>query len=320
LPLHSTLFQAPTIEKLARIIGDRQTSVTWSSLVPINPNGFKLPFFCVHAVGGNVLSYQRLARYLGVDRPFYGLQAIGLDGKRSPYKRIEDMAVHYLSEILSVQPNSPYFLGGHSFGGLIALEIAQQLYRQGHQVAFLGLFDTPVPHYVEELAPIERFAAHFNNISHLDLKERIIYVFEKFKLSIAQKIPRSINNCYWQLTNIFRSPQQLLNSKIARANQQALANYIPSVYPGKITLFRAKIKHLQNYFNPDLAWSQLALGGVELHEIPGNHNSFLLKKENSQVFAQMLKECLEKEHEYISNSRFMNLDAKEERIMLKEKV
>jgi acyl carrier protein len=112
LPL-STLFQGPTIEKLATIV-NQSTEKMWSSLVAIQPNGTKQPFFCVPGIGGNVTDFYELAQQLGKDQPFYGLQAVGLDGKSKPYTNIEDMATHYLKEIQTVQPQGPYLLGGHS--------------------------------------------------------------------------------------------------------------------------------------------------------------------------------------------------------------
>jgi len=93
-----------TVSQLAAVI-QKDWTPEWSSLVAINPiqsaqqTGSKPPFFCVHALGGNVLEYYDLAHYLGTDQPFYGLQSPGLDGKRSPHTRVEDMAAHYIKEM-----------------------------------------------------------------------------------------------------------------------------------------------------------------------------------------------------------------------------
>ena len=106
---------------------------------------FQTAFFCIHAGGGNVLMYRDLARRLGPDQPFYGLQAQGLDGKQPRHKRIEDMAAHYIKEIQTLEPKGPYFLGGSSFGGAVAFEMARQLDAQGQKVALVALFDTAGP-------------------------------------------------------------------------------------------------------------------------------------------------------------------------------
>jgi thioesterase domain-containing protein len=114
-----------------------------SPLVPIQTAGTAAPFFCVAGGGGSVLYYYALATYLGTDQPFYGLQAIGLDGECEPLTRVEDLAVAYLDEIQRIQPHGPYLLGGHCFGGLVAFEMAQQLRRRGEQIALLVIMDVP---------------------------------------------------------------------------------------------------------------------------------------------------------------------------------
>ncbi|MBS0172290.1 MAG: amino acid adenylation domain-containing protein [Nitrospira sp.] len=133
LPM-AVLFQAPTIEQLADVLAGEGCTVRWRSLVAIQPEGPKMPFFAVPGVGGNVLVFARLAKLLGEEQPFYGLQARGLDGKEKPFMRVEDMAAHYIEEIRSIQPRGPYLIGGTCTGGLAAYEMAQQLTAQGETV------------------------------------------------------------------------------------------------------------------------------------------------------------------------------------------
>jgi acyl carrier protein len=141
LPL-AALFQAPTIRQLARVMRQEGWLGAWSSMVMIQGGGKRTPFFCVHAAGGNVLEYRDLARLLGPDQPFYGLQAKGLDGKEEPHTTIKEMADHYLKEMREVQPEGPYLIGGRSSGGTIAFEMACRLAAEGQEVALLALLDT----------------------------------------------------------------------------------------------------------------------------------------------------------------------------------
>jgi amino acid adenylation domain-containing protein len=156
LPL-ATLFQAATIEELSKIIRQEEWLAPWSSLVAIQPNGSRPPLFYIHAGGGNLLVYRDLGLSMGPDQPVYGLQPRGLDGKYAPHTRVEDMAAHYLALIKSRQPHGPYFFAGLSTGGIVALEIAQQLHRLGEEVALLALFDTYGPGYPKLLPPLLRF-------------------------------------------------------------------------------------------------------------------------------------------------------------------
>ncbi len=144
LPL-ATLFRYPTIEALAPHVRSGDAQAAWASLVPIQTQGSRPPFFCVPGAGGNVLNFYDLARLLGAEQPFYGLQAVGLDGVSEPHRTVEAMAAHYVSEIRRVQPHGPYVIGGHSFGGLVAFEMAQQLLRAGEEVARLIVLDTSAP-------------------------------------------------------------------------------------------------------------------------------------------------------------------------------
>jgi hypothetical protein len=85
-----------------------------------------------------------LAHAVRTDRPVYGLQARALDSQSPPDMRVERMAEEYLRCIRQVQPNGPYAIVGFSFGGLIALEMAQRLRREGETVELLALLDTYV--------------------------------------------------------------------------------------------------------------------------------------------------------------------------------
>ena len=144
LPL-AILFEAATIEHLAIALQEEQEEKPWSPLVPIQPHGQKPPFFCIPGAGGNVIYFYDMVRELGPDYPFYSFEARGLDGILEPHESVEEMATCYIEAMQTVQPEGPYFLGGHSFGGWIAFEMAQQLQRQGYEVALLVILNTPTP-------------------------------------------------------------------------------------------------------------------------------------------------------------------------------
>ncbi|MBW4669172.1 MAG: amino acid adenylation domain-containing protein [Cyanomargarita calcarea GSE-NOS-MK-12-04C] len=306
LPL-ATLFQSGTVEALASIIREEQNlalvnqkkqSASWSSLVPIQPKGDKPPFFCIHAMGGNVLSYYELSRHLGDKQPFYGLQSQGLDGQ-IPNSVLEDMASHYLKEIQTVQPKGPYLLGGHSFGGLVAYEIAQQLYKQGEQVDLLVLFDTPVPGVELRLPLLQRVPIHLKKLfqqgpSYFGKKIKgwlpWLTLMLKNKLKIASGKP-------------IEDIEALLPHDIVRlANHEARDKYVIQPYPGKLTILGVSGDMRESddgypgigyKLDPNYGWTDnLVKGGFSVQIVPGNHVS-MLTEPHVQVLAEKLKLCLE---------------------------
>lgn len=298
LPL-ATLFQAPTIRQLAALLKD-DPSAPWSSLVPIQPLGSRKPFFCVHAVGGNVLEYYDLARHLGTDQPFYAFQSRGLDETQTPHTCIEDMAAHYVKELREFQPEGPYFIGGRSLGGTIAFEMARQLNAQGQEIGLLALLDSyPVGHAKlsaqhdssksEVRHYLKKAGAHFSNMRTLPLTEKFGYLLDK-----SQYLPIRIKSRAWR--TIYRSYQSL-GQEVPRAlriieefNWLAAREYTPHFYDGQITLFWAS-KDLRAKFDLLEGWQSLALGGMEVHEVPGTHLD-MIKEPHVAELAKKLDQCL----------------------------
>ena len=142
----STLVEAPTVTALAARIATAQRNLpTHPTCVPLNAVGTRPPLFCVAGAGGLALNFLALARRLGPDQPVYGLQAQGLESRAVPDWTVRRHAQRHLAVLRLIQPRGPYHLAGFSFGGLIALEMAQLLADAGEQVAMLMLLDPTLP-------------------------------------------------------------------------------------------------------------------------------------------------------------------------------
>ncbi|MDJ0515625.1 MAG: AMP-binding protein [Trichodesmium sp. MO_231.B1] len=279
----ATLLEAPTIEKLAKVIREKGYSARWRSLVPIQPLGSKTPIFCMHALGASVLYYRRLALELGLDQPFYGLQAQGLDGKQPPLTKIEDMAARYVKEIQTIQPEGDYIIGGSSFGGMVALEVAQQLIAQGQRVALLVVFDTPAPGCFTRIPLNQRLSDHFDNFWKLGPNYILKKITGRFQWFKHRNKERNQRNSF-SLDNI--NPNQI----VQRANKQAGRKYVPQVYPGKVALFRAIHKSAPEGWqvDPQMGWGNLASGELEVYEVPGGHST-IFREPHVQVLAEKLR-------------------------------
>ena len=282
LPL-ATLFQAPTIAQLADKLRQQGWQPAWNSLVALRPSGARPPFFCVHAVGGNVLEYQALARYLAPEQPFYGLQSIGLDGQQSPLTSITAMAAHYIKEMRQLQPAGPYYLGGRSFGGAVAFEMARQLQSQGEPVALLAMLDTYPLGWLKLLEPAlaanykrafqrQAIKRHLANLRTLSLKGKVNYFLVK-----ANYKKRKYLHFIWKFQQRFQAGStRSLSAKlrdIEELNYLASKNYIPQIYPGQVTFFCAgeEISAAES----QLGWKLLSAGNVEVVDIPGDHQSMI---------------------------------------------
>jgi thioesterase domain-containing protein/acyl carrier protein len=293
LPL-ATLFEAPTIEGLAERLRGEGWKAPWSPLIAIQPQGELPPFFCVHGVGGNVLNYRSLSTHLGAQQPFYGLQSRGLDGREPPILRIEEMAELYLAEIRRVRPNGPYLLGGASFGGVVAYEMARQLERAGAETALVALFDTNPVNYEaadrDAAAPgglVARMRVHFDVLRRGP--DRWSYFRKK-----ARRVRRKLIYGAWQKTaGVFEKlrrplPRSLQN--VQQANYKALSDYRPGTYGGRVVLFCAAGEPEEFNREKRRGWRLLA-PHLEVLTVPGDHLT-MIEEPHVRELAERLREVM----------------------------
>jgi amino acid adenylation domain-containing protein len=283
LPI-AILFQAPTIEKLAEVMCREGWTASWSSLVAVQPGGSRPPFFCVHAVGGNILNYELLSRYLGPEQPFYALQSRGLDGRHAPHDSVHDAAAHYLQELRAVQPRGPYHLGGSSSGGIVAFEMAQQLVAQGETAGLVVFIDTqllsrvPGPSRLRE--PAREIATRVDwHLGQLLLKapeEWPAYLLERARHKARALLGRAEP----------AAPTPLLREVYAR-NRRALEAYVPRVYPGQITMLLSEAEPFRAFHDLRLEWSRYAAGGLVVRFVPGAHEHVLDEPNVAAVAAEL---------------------------------
>ncbi|MEA5570288.1 amino acid adenylation domain-containing protein [Calothrix sp. UHCC 0171] len=271
LPL-TTFLQATTIAELADILQKEDHSELWSTLVPIQPNGKKPPLFFIHGADGNVLVFQHLVKYLDSEQPIYGLQAHILDGKKDIRQRIEDIATEYIQYIRNVQPQGPYNLCGYSVGGVIIFEMAQQLLAQGEDVGLLALLDTTCPKYYRQLSLGNWLAYHWQTFKNLKLAHKLIYLqgglqerWRKTVIAIQEIVSPSIPT-----VNKTSDEEEIFSRFV-----NAVCDYIPQMYPGKIILFRCLEQIWWVQHDRQLGWAELTEKPVEVIDVPGHHDHLI---------------------------------------------
>ncbi len=269
-------------------------------IVPAAPGTASRPFFCIHPAGGDVLCFFPLARYIGL--PFFGFQARGLEDAGEPFATIEEMAAHYATEIRSVQPAGPYRIGGWSFGGLAAFELAQQLRAAGEAVELLAIVDTApgvedsggpetdvkegedetpwlltIAEYVKGLRG-QNLGLVAADLSPLDPEAQLRLFVERLKRA-------GITHGGDSLAQLRR----LL--KVFKTNVRAYRRYVPRPYAGAITLIRAEGAHFDPALGPDLGWEKLSPLPIDRQTVPGDHVT-LLAEPHVRTLADRLRDRL----------------------------
>jgi amino acid adenylation domain-containing protein len=292
MPL-SVLFATPTVARMAKHIaaangheGPRSSQV----LVSIQSQGSRVPFFCVHAVGGQVISYAELSQEMGLEQPFYGLQSPPANFSPESDISIEQMATLYNREIRSVQPVGPYLLSGWSMGGLVAWEMAQQLMKEGETMGLLALMDTTPPSgYLEaddradEISMLARFALDMSRLVGKDPRPLV----EQFFQADAQD--------QWKMVQETLTSYGVLAPKTAHAEMTALLNVFTrnalamnnySLHPSDQSVVFFRASETPERFSK--LWTKWSGGGIQFHLVPGDHFT-MLRRPNVRIIAETLQ-------------------------------
>ncbi|HVS00085.1 MAG TPA: amino acid adenylation domain-containing protein, partial [Thermoanaerobaculia bacterium] len=272
LPLAAVL-RNPTVERLAMVLREGEEP-SRGVLVELAA-GTGRPFFCVHAVGGEVLSYVHLARHL--DRPVYGFQA-------QEDATLEEMAARYIRALREVQPEGPYSLGGWSMGGVVAFEMARQLEQQDEAVDAVVLIDSRAPRQVPERADGELVALFAQDVSRL---------LGLGGLDLPPQLDAG-EALHWLSAEAERTgllPPGAGSGEVERrfaafqANFRALERYSGEPCAAPLILFQASRP------DPDLGWGCLARGPFETHQLAGDHYT-LLRPPHVEGLARLLRQRL----------------------------
>jgi amino acid adenylation domain-containing protein/non-ribosomal peptide synthase protein (TIGR01720 family) len=283
------LFANPTVQGLAAVLRRESGELPYSPLVAIQLGGALPPFFCVHPAGGGAFVYRDLARCLGADRPFYAFQAPGQIEGQEPLDRMASLAALYVEAMREAQPVGPYLLGGWSFGAYVAFEMAQQLTAIGKEVALLAIFDVTAQPETGGRNPLEVSDAKLLcDLLELPISEQELMSVEPDRqLAWVVELGRQRN----ALPADLGAGEIARHLKLTRAHATAEQSYTARPYPGRISLFRAAEQPASRAQDRAMGWDALALGGLGIHEVPGNHMT-MFEKSYVRALAEQLGQCL----------------------------
>jgi len=233
------------------------------------------PLFFVHSIWGDVLGMRQLAVAMRSDVPVYGLRARGLQGEE-PQGSVEEMAATYVEVIRSRQPRGPYRIAGHSFGGLLAFEIARLLSEQGEEVDWLGLIDAELS--TDAHSPGRRWAHrlalpyHYARAALRRPRAAIRALFSAVPRLVRRGFDRlhrdtalAESEATW-MEGASEAHQRLATHFLVLA-----ASYRPRPYRGSMTYFLPTVRRFHLFADPLPVWHRLTAGQIEIERVPGPH-------------------------------------------------
>ena len=251
------------------------TLIRSSPFIQIKAGSQKPPIFITHGLSGTA-QFSGLAKEIRTGHPIYGIQGKGIDGMEEPFERVEDMAEFYLEALENLCPQGPYILIGYSFGGLVALEMAQRL-KTKSKVAFLVLVDAyPHPSYYawpERMRlSATRAKGHVNAMRQLPFASAFSYFLNGLKRRLH--IPGASEESKPSAEMLSLPFGESALRRVKQKAYLAYESYRPSFYRGKIYFITTQTK---SFFPEDPAaiWGPLT-ADLQVEVIPGNHLNIVI--------------------------------------------
>jgi thioesterase domain-containing protein len=275
------------------------------SIVPLQPLGDRDPVFALGGHNGDVFCYRALARCLGADQPFFGLQPPGLEGRDEPLRRIEDLAAFFAAEIRGVRPEGPYVLAGYCAGGTIAFETARQLVAAGSAVRFVALFAGPHPAWYRALPQLghrlglqaDRVRRHGRALVALGPAERRAYVADAMRRRDGEREAARAAAA---------DPELRRRARLGEVTLAAVRAYTPRRFVGRLALFLPSAGW-RDAWDPFLCrrWRGLAAEVVDLFGPDGCPGDRLLLEPAVAGLAESFRRYRDQErpHPYPASSR-----------------
>jgi thioesterase domain-containing protein len=254
-----------------------------SAIVPLQPNGERMPVFAVPGHNGDVFCYRAFSQALGADGPFFGLQLPGSDGQGEPYSNVEKIAAYLAQQVRAFRPQGACIVAGFCAGGAVAFELAQQLLSGGTSVAFLALFGSPYPDF---FGPLQQFRyrmahraegwhGHARALAGKQWRGRIGYL----NAVLRQRASR---------TGAAADPVLAQRAKVERATLAAVRTYTPR-------FLACRVQH----FMPSESWANSGCGGPRWSTVAHRADVFfgpdgctadnMLLAQHAPVFAELFR-------------------------------
>jgi acetoacetyl-CoA synthetase len=270
----SSLLRAPTIAALVALIDAPDPGMGLPIELAAGTGG--RPVFLLPWWTGEVFHLRVLATRIATDRPIYGVAVDQVDETIDPSARVAEMAARCVQSMRRVQPSGPYAFIGHSFGGLLGLEVALILSEQGEEVEFFGAVDTAIHHRWHSRGErIGRCAQALLGAGPGELRRlAFLWIREHTKTTarLHGAAQRAVND-------------EVIAHRADPAGTEAWRCYRPRPWAGALVLFRAE--RSQTIFDSLPLWRRTALGGVTVEDVRGEHRAGLDERAVDELALQI---------------------------------
>jgi thioesterase domain-containing protein/acyl carrier protein len=296
------IFEAPTIEELANVIGAAETAERLIRVIPLQTNGSRPPFFCICLFVGSGPAFLPLTKHLGEDQPFYGLlPSEALASELSPPYRLSDIGEYFVDVIRNKRPEGPYVIGGFCADGVLAYEVARQLRELGEEVSLLILFDAQTPERqqnyigakIQFYSLVKRFLPR-QILRHLAaLRKGGLTRSRDYLQKRVRDVINDIGSIFWQerlkwRTRVHKGELYEMRELLFVAEKA----YDPPRYDGDVALFRcSQYRAVSGDENRCGGWDRVVDGSLAVAEVPGDHLG-ILDEPNVQILGEKLANYL----------------------------
>ena len=261
-----------------------------SFIIPLKSGTAGLPLFCICGID----LYRYLAKSLPSQRPVYAA-FVDIESEfffQDPvqglvqFPSVEELARQYVAAIRDFNATGPCHLAGISFGGILALEIAQQLQQSDYPVGMLTLLDTIHPHDGLVVNPVGELLS--NNYQRCrDLLGGVQRHLNRWLTQLGHRTAAIAG------TEAAERDLEEMHSLRSRAYAQAQERYVVQAYPNDMAVFQASATQggLGYSIKPDYGWSATVTGQLSLHRVDGDHLG-ILKPPSVTHLAQLLDQHL----------------------------
>ncbi len=288
------VFEARTPASMANWLADigavrrvgRSSAHSGASLIRLREGRSEFTLILAHSLAGDVYAFDALSSHLPEDASVYAFHPAEIDG--STPESIEAMAAPLTMQLADLDPRGRFCLAGYSFGGLIAFEAARQWVASGRPTPRVAIIDTgpaPPPRSVQSVSKdLLRAIGNLPWWLWYDIVKgtnEVIASDARRKLRVISR--RVLAQRKGDTTGGVLQPDDIFDVEGLSENVlvdmqrrlRAASRYRPPPYPGAITLFKARARPLTRALEPDLGWGRVALGGVDVLRVPGNHRSMI---------------------------------------------